>query len=127
MEKQRYCNNTHLAKGVKAEAVAKAYLINQGLGFIERNYRSKFGEIDLIMKDKSCLVFVEVKYRRSTLFGLAYEAVSWQKRRKLQLTALQYIAHHAFYQQLSARFDVVSLQGALPMKIEWIRNAIEVS
>lgn len=113
--------------GAKAEELAKKYLIDQGLRFIESNYRSKFGEIDLVMQDKVCLVFVEVKYRRSALFGLAYEAVSWQKRRKLQLTALQYIAKHSLYQKYSARFDVVSLQGVSPMKIEWIRNAIEVS
>ncbi len=107
-------------KGNEREEQAKIYLIRHGLRWIQSNYRSRFGEIDLIMRDRSELVFVEVKYRKSAAFGLAYESVSRQKQKKLQLTALQYLAHTASIN--SARFDVVSLQGE-PAEIEWIKNA----
>ncbi|OGV25883.1 MAG: YraN family protein [Legionellales bacterium RIFCSPHIGHO2_12_FULL_37_14] len=111
-----------LQRGLKAEEVAKNYLIKNGLKWIGSNYRSRFGEIDLIMTEKTSLVFVEVRYRRSLDFGLAYETISAKKKRKLRLTALQYIAHNKLYQNTPLRFDVIGLQGE-PMLIEWIKNA----
>jgi putative endonuclease len=113
-------------KGLDAEEFVKAYLIKQGLKWLQSRYRSKFGEIDLVMQDKNCLIFVEVKYRKSTVFGSAYESVTWQKQRKLQLTALQFLAHTSRFKYWPARFDVVGLQGE-PPQIEWIKNAFGVS
>ena len=113
-------------KGVAAEEVAKAYLIDKGLKWVQSHYRSRFGEIDLVMQENSCLVFVEVKYRRSNVFGLAYETVSWRKQRKLVLTALQYIGQYDRRNKLLSRFDVVGLQGC-PVQIDWIQNAFEVN
>lgn len=116
-------------KGIQAEAIAKTFLEEQGLTYIKSHYRSRFGEIDLIMKDKSMLVFVEVKHRRSPLFGLAYESVTSLKQKKLQWTAFQYLAHTAYLSHCSARFDIISLQGPLlekNLQINWIKNAFEV-
>jgi putative endonuclease len=115
-----------IRKGNEAEEQAKCYLMKHGLQWIQSHYRSRFGEIDLIMRDRSELVFVEVKYRKSAAFGLAYESVSTHKQKKLQLTALQYLAHTASNDRTIARFDVVSLQGE-PAQIEWIKNAFWMS
>lgn len=115
-----------IQKGNETEALAKAYLIGQGLKWVQSHYRSRFGEIDLIMKDKHDVVFVEVRYRKSSAFGYAYESISRQKQKKIQLTALQYLAHTALLNRTVARFDVVSLQGD-PPQIEWIKNAFGMS
>lgn len=112
-------------KGNEKEEEAKRYLVRHGLKWVQSHYRTRFGEIDLIMRDKSELVFVEVKYRKSANFGLAYESVSRHKQKKLQLTALYYLSHTASPEAL-ARFDVVSLQGE-PVQIEWIKNAFWMS
>lgn len=114
-------------KGMQAEALAKAYLIQQGLTWIQSHYRSRFGEIDLVMKEaRACLVFVEVRYRKSLSYGSAHESVTWHKQRKLQLTALQYLSHHPAYQKWPARFDVIGLQGE-PVHIDWIQHAFGMS
>lgn len=113
-------------KGLDAEEFVKAYLIKHGLKWIQSHYRSRFGEIDLVMQERTCLIFVEVRCRKSNMFGSACESVNYQKQRKLQLTALQYLAHTSRFKYWSARFDVVGLQGN-PPQIEWIKNAFGVS
>ncbi|MGF1753234.1 YraN family protein [Vibrio makurazakiensis] len=106
------------------EALASKYLTRQGLTIIEQNFSAKCGEIDLIMRDNSCIVFVEVKYRKQNDYGHAVEMVTPQKMRKLVKTANVWLLK----QGLSAhstdfRFDVVAIEQH-GNNIEWIENAI---
>jgi putative endonuclease len=111
------------SSGVQAEQRAARFLEAQGLKLLERNYRSRFGEIDLIMRDGDTLVFVEVRLRSHDGFGGAAASVDQRKQKRLIATAQQYLS------TLSApppcRFDAVlmsALQGTPP---EWLRNAFE--
>lgn len=109
-------------RGKHAEQRACDYLQAQGLQLLQRNYRSKRGEIDLIMQDTDKLVFVEVRYRRQSQFGSAAESVDWRKQAKLVACAQHYILTHPQRQQQACRFDVVALSGPGPT-LEWIPNA----
>lgn len=111
-------------RGKDAEARAARYLETQGLTIIERNYHSRYGEIDLIARDGATLVFVEVRARSSSAFGGAGASITASKRRKLTSTALHYLAHAGRTPQ--CRFDAVLLAGnndSAP--VEWIRGAFE--
>ncbi len=113
--------------GNQAEELAKDYLRMQGLRLVERQYRSKVGEIDLIMQDKQTLVFVEVRYRQTDEFGTPEETITLPKQRRLIRTALFYQQTHDFTENLLSRFDVVSILGSGPnLKITWIPDAFGV-
>ncbi|OCH41642.1 YraN family protein [Aliivibrio fischeri] len=112
------------AKGEFYELMAQRYLEQHQLTFITRNFQSKTGELDLIMRDQDSFVFVEVKYRNTSNFGSAQEMVTWQKQRKLQRTALFWLMKNKLsVEHTSFRFDVVAIhtQGK---EINWIKNAI---
>jgi len=113
--------------GNQAEELAKDYLRTQGLRLVERQYRSKVGEIDLIMQDQQTLVFVEVRYRQTDEFGSPEETITRAKQRRLIRTALFYQQTHDFTENLSSRFDVVAILGSKPnLKITWIPDAFGV-
>jgi len=114
--------------GQQTEALACAYLKKQGLVFIERNFRSRCGEIDLIMRDKQHLIFVEVRYRQQSQFGGAIESIDWHKQQRIIRTAERYLQEKQWASELDSRFDVVTLSGnvATP-SIAWIKNAFELS
>lgn len=113
--------------------VARYYLESQGLSFISSNFRSRMGEIDLIMRDASrdSLVFVEVRYRKHAAFGGAAVTVNHKKQQRLIKTGLFYLQRHAPH--ASGRFDVVAIDGQLPATIDaidhsqitWIPNAFQ--
>ncbi|SES63433.1 YraN family protein [Thalassotalea agarivorans] len=111
--------------GKLAEQKAEYYLKSKGLNAITQNFLCKLGEIDLIMSELNTLVFVEVKYRKSTLFGGAISAVSAQKIDKIKRSALIYMQQQSINAYNTAcRFDVVALSGDVNHpKIEWIKNA----
>ncbi|HEX8873613.1 MAG TPA: YraN family protein [Nitrosospira sp.] len=88
---------------------------------IERNYRCRFGEIDLIMRDGMVVVFVEVRMRASQTFGGAAGSITLSKQAKLMRTARRYLA--ALNTVPPCRFDAVLLSGNGGRDIEWIRNA----
>ena len=107
-------------RGKDAEARAATFLESRGLHIVARNYRGRFGEIDLIAQDGTMLVFVEVRARGSNSFGGAAASITAAKREKLTRTALQYLA--TLKRTPPCRFDAVLLgNGANP--IEWVRNA----
>ena len=108
--------------GKDAEAFACRYLHAQGLQIVHRNYRTRRGEIDLVMQDKDSLVFVEVRYRRQSRFGSAAESVDRRKQSKLIACANHYIQTFPEISRQPCRFDVVSIGGETN-SIEWIRNA----
>ena len=107
-------------RGKDAEERAARYLEGQGLHIIERNYRSRYGEIDLIARDGVTLVFVEVRARSTNTFGGAAASITAAKRRKITRTALHYLASAGSTPR--CRFDVVLLAGN-DGPVEWIRNA----
>lgn len=109
-----------MTRGAEAEARAAVFLEGQGLEIIERNYRCKVGEIDVIARSGATLVFVEVRSRASDAFGGAAGSITMAKRRKLLSAARHYLTRHRI--NCACRFDVVLLTGATP-RIEWIKNA----
>lgn len=94
--------------GNSGEDLAEAFLRKKGYKIIERNYSSKFGEIDIVGLDKNCLVFVEVKTRTTSRYGAPSNAVDYHKRRHIELTAKNYIEHRRMGEYF-ARFDVVEV------------------
>lgn len=117
------------ARGRQAEDAARAYLLRAGLREVAANANYRGGELDLVMldpgpRDGGCLVFVEVRYRRSPAFGGGAASVDSTKRRKLVLAAQSFLAEHREHSCMACRFDVVEAQGdpASPRLI-WIRDA----
>lgn len=112
-----------IAIGQQTEQMALRYLQEKGLRHEESNYRCRQGEIDLVMSDGSTLVFVEVRYRKSGLFGSAAETIDRRKQHKLTCCARHYLSTRNKLKQ-ACRFDVVSMDGPLSaLQIDWIRDA----
>lgn len=111
-----------LQQGYQAETLALEYLIKKKLQWLTSNYRCRFGEIDLIMKDHHTLVFIEVRARRSDEFGGALMSITHAKQQKIIKTAEHYLLINKLYDSCSTRFDVVSIQGK-ERRIDWIQNA----
>ncbi|MEO8040206.1 MAG: YraN family protein [Betaproteobacteria bacterium] len=107
--------------GERAEDAALAFLEARGLRLRARNYRSRFGEIDLVLEDHGTLVFVEVRKRSNPRFGGAAESITHAKRERLVATARQYLA--ALKRETPCRFDAVLLDAG--GTVEWIRAAFE--
>lgn len=111
-------------RGRDAESLACRHLQARGLRLIERNYRSRPGEIDLIMEDAGSLVFVEVRYRRQTRFGSGAESVDRHKQARIAACAQVYLQTHPGMAARPCRFDVVSISGEeVDPCIEWIQDA----
>ena len=109
-------------RGEHAEDLAGAFLQRQGLELVERNYRCRFGEIDLIARDGKTLVFVEVRLRASASFGGAAASITAAKRGKLTRAARHYLAGAA--RTPACRFDAVLITGT-ELALEWLKNAFD--
>jgi len=107
-------------KGLFWERVAAFYLLLKGYKILGFNYRTRFGEIDIICRDGETIVFVEVKYRKSERFGSAEEFVTEKKIERIIKTARQFISEKRL--EGTFRFDVVAING---FKIKHIKNAFE--
>ena len=112
--------------GAQAEQLAMRYLTEQGLSPFATNYRCRYGEIDLIMRDTTTWVFVEVRYRRHHSHGGAGASVNHCKQRKLIRATNFWLQQHG---QLNskARIDVVAMNSLNTdfSGIVWIRGAVE--
>lgn len=106
--------------GQAGEDQALAYLQQQGLQLLERNFRCKGGEIDLIMQDGKVLVFVEVRVRSDGKFGGAAASVGSAKQKRLIIAAQVYLQRHTM--PPPCRFDVIAFDDK---KMTWLKNAIE--
>ena len=93
------------------EVIAEEYLQKRGYRILERNFRCKFGEVDIIAMHQDAIVFVEVKYRKTGEFGHPTEAVSRQKQIRISNVASFYMYSRKQYTNRSCRFDVVSIIG----------------
>ena len=113
--------------GKESESIAIRHLKKSGYKILEQNYRNKLGEIDIIAKDKKTLVFVEVKARKSDLFGSPKWAVTPKKQRKISMVALYYLKATK-QSNIKARFDVVAIRSAQDKpRVEIIKNAFELA
>jgi putative endonuclease len=101
---------TKIEIGATGEDRAVDYLVRSGMRIVERNYRCKLGELDVIARDADTLVFVEVRSRRSAEYGNALDAISWHKRRRVSRMAMAYVAARK-PRFVEARFDVVAITG----------------
>jgi len=116
-----------IEQGQATEQMALEYLQQQGLSLLERNFRCKMGEIDLIMREgDDNLVFVEVRYRKNAQFGGAAASVTQNKQNKLIRTAQLYLQIKHLSDRCYSRFDVIALSGAKPpYQLEWIKDAFQ--
>lgn len=113
-------NSSSIALGKNAENQARHFLQSQGLSFVAKNYKCRYGEIDLIMDDKSDLVFVEVRMRHSCLYGEAAETVDQTKLKKIINSSEHYIQMHYSDKNIPhSRVDLVAINGT---NLEWIHN-----
>ena len=96
--------------GIKGEEYATWLLKRAGYKIIERNFRSQFGEIDIIARDRDALVFIEVKTRSSSAYGKPEEAVNRTKQGKIVKSSLDYIAQRYRGPEPQSRFDVISIE-----------------
>lgn len=108
-------------KGSDAEQLAASYLQRRHLVLVAQNYRCRFGEIDLIMRDGATLVFIEVRMRATGQFGGAAASITPAKQAKLIRTARHYLSE--IDNEPPCRFDAILLSGDDGQEIEWIRDA----
>lgn len=117
---QAKTNDTTTQRGREAENLAAAMLEKRGLRIVERNFRVRGGEIDLICRDGKVLVFVEVRQRSRGDFGGAAASITAAKQHRIVLAARHYLAGQA---PCDCRFDCVLLDGPAGDRLEWIRDA----
>lgn len=108
------------ATGRSGEDLAAQHLVQQGYTILERNYRLRIGEVDIIARDEEYLVFIEVKTRRSKRFGSPFEAVDIRKQQQIIRIASAYLQG----KEIPVRFDVVavSIKGK-NAQVEVLKNA----
>jgi putative endonuclease len=111
------------AVGLQYEQLAVDYLKQQNYEILERNFYTHAGEIDLIARDGTAIVFIEVKYRSSKANGFPQEAVT-QKKQQRMIRSAQYYLYHNHMENIPCRFDVIAILGK---EISHIQNAFEVS
>lgn len=112
--------------GARFEQLALEHHERAGLELVERNYRTRFGELDLILRDGRTLVFAEVRDRRDTRFGGGAASVGPGKREKLARAAQGFLQSHPRLASLPCRFDVIAFDGDADMPTcDWQRAAFE--
>lgn len=116
------------AVGRNAEDRILRFLRDRGLKLVRRNFRTRRGEIDLVMLDEACLVFVEVRARGPRSFVTARLTVDARKQRKLTVAAMMFLARHPAYRHHACRFDVVGVDrdAAGNEAIDWVRDAFHL-
>ena len=124
---RRLYRTTKATLGDAAELEALKFLQKQGLRLVTRNFRCRTGELDLVMRDGTCLVIVEVRFRSGTFVDPA-ESVDTRKQLKLARAASFFLAGNPTLCDLAVRFDVVAVGRASDARgrIQWIRDAFRV-
>jgi putative endonuclease len=124
------CPETTTQHGRRTEELALKHLEAHGLELLERNFRCRGGELDLVMRDGDVLVLVEVRSRRSNRFGGAAASIDSRKQRRLALAARALLAARPQYRRHAARFDVVAFgpgdSHPAGTSLEWIRDAFRL-
>ncbi len=120
MIKRKRQNNR--ATGTKYEEMAAKYLEKKGYRVVQKNYRTPYAEIDLLLEKDHTWIFCEVKFRSNNNCGNPLDAVTKQKQRRISRAALQFYASHG-YEEYACRFDVIAING--DGTIQHIENAFE--
>ncbi len=100
------------ASGAAWEALARTHLERAGLVTLACNYTCRYGELDLVMRERDTIVFVEVRYRAGGGFGDGLDSISARKCLRLQRAAASFLQSHAALAAAPCRFDVLALSGA---------------
>ncbi|MGD9297496.1 MAG: YraN family protein [Chromatiales bacterium] len=116
---------TTRATGRRAELLARDFLRQQGLKPVDQNWSCRHGEIDLIMRERDVLVFVEVRFRKNSRFGTPAATVGHIKQRRLVLAAHHYLQRLG--RQPPCRFDIIAITAEPERQMEWIRNAFDAT
>jgi putative endonuclease len=117
--------------GARGEEIAARYLKKRGYRIVDRNYRNRLGEIDIVAEQGGSLVFVEVRTRSDIVFGSPFESVTVQKQQQLSKVALEYINQMGCHNR-AARFDVVGVQmkqgsdNGHEAAVELLQNAFDL-
>lgn len=116
---------TTVAVGARWEKLALGHLKSAGLSPVTENFRCRMGEIDLVMLDRDCLVFVEVRYRKAHGFASAASSVDGRKQRKLTRTAAAFLGRYPQYCEHAMRFDVVAFDAVSDNQctLQWLKGA----
>lgn len=113
--------------GFFGEGIAERYLKTHGYKILEKNFRTPFGEVDIIAKDGEAIVFIEVKTRKNLTFGLPQESIDENKKRRLVNIGIYYLKKKGIL-NIPARFDVVSiLLSSREERVELIKNAFDLT
>lgn len=112
----------NITKGFLGEDKAVEYLISKGYKIIDRNYRTKIGEVDIIAIISGVLVFVEVKSRTNINYGYPYEAVNWKKQDKIIKSSFIYMKQKRL-NNYQIRYDIIEVYLEEKPKINHIENA----
>jgi putative endonuclease len=113
--------------GQRGEEMAVSFLKGLNYQILERNYRCKLGEVDIIARDNDTLVFIEVRTRSSLAFGLPQESINRRKRHQISKVALEFILRKKM-KNTPARFDVIAISlEPGKEKVDHIRDAFELS
>lgn len=119
-------SKSNLESGIWAEDKAEEFLKRSGYKILQRNYKTKLGEVDIIARDLNTICFIEVKFRSSNRFGSALEAVSNLKQKQISKAALNFLKEKNLLNK-KARFDVVALDSCDGQeKISLIKDAFEL-
>lgn len=111
--------------GADKEAFVCEWLEHNGYIIVERNFRCRSGEIDIVAREGGYLVFIEVKYRKNSAAGLPEEAVDLRKQRVISRVALYYLCRYGYGESTPVRFDVVALSGEKECSVELYQNAFD--
>ncbi len=112
--------------GDRHEEFAVQVIQQAGFKIIDTNYLCKLGEIDIIARKDQDLVFIEVRYRRSDLYGGALQSVDKKKQRRIGLAANHFLQKHKLTNKVACRFDVFAITGNLKqLKYQWVEAAFD--
>ncbi len=107
-------------KGSEKEDMAAEYLVHEGARILDRNYRTRMGEIDIVADDAGTICFIEVKYRKSEAKGTPAEAVDSRKQFTICRVADHYRMTRRLAEDRAYRFDVIGITGS---EMHWYKNA----
>ena len=111
--------------GMQVQHAAKALLESHGLLFVNQNFHTRYGEIDLIMQDQQTIVFVEVRYRKTSGFGDGFASITAKKQRNITQAAYAFLQQKPELQNKQSRFDVISASSI--NQLNWLKNAFEAA
>jgi putative endonuclease len=118
-----------LVSGRAWEAAAADFLVDQGLTIVERGYRCRLGELDIVCLDVETLVVVEVRARANTGRGSAVETVTTSKRRKIVNATRHFLMRNPRWFERALRFDVIAVDGidTDEPRLSWVKGAFDAS